>query len=259
MERNPDTTAEDQALPTYAIESVDKALQILVMLRERRRVRVVDVGEELGVARSTAHRLLATLAHRGFVVRDPRDRSYRGGPELLGLGAVGEVDLRAAAGEHVRALSARLRETVNVMVLEGASCRFLDGVAGERPLGTRVRTGAVLPAHIVSGGKALLAELPPREVDALFGSSLRRITPATIVDVDALHAELRRIREQGYAVNREESEPGLSAVAVVVRAGTRAVGAVAVSAPTQRLDDDGLATALEELHRTTAAIGAELG
>jgi DNA-binding IclR family transcriptional regulator len=122
-----------------------------------------------------------------------------------------------------------------------------------------VRTGAVLPAHIVSGGKALLAELPPREVDALFGSSLRRITPATIVDVDALHAELRRIREQGYAVNREESEPGLSAVAVVVRAGLRAVGAVAVSAPTQRLDDDGLGTALEALHATARAIGAELG
>jgi DNA-binding IclR family transcriptional regulator len=221
-------------------------------------VRVVDVGEELGVARSTAHRLLATLAHRGFVVRDPRDRSYRGGPELLGLGAVGEVDLRSAASEHVRALSVRLRETVNVMVLEGASCRFLDGITGERPLTTRVRTGAVLPAHIVSGGKALLAELPPREVDALFGASLRRVTPHTIVDIAELHEELRRIRECGHAINREESEPGLSAVAEVVRAGTRAVGAVAVSAPTQRLDDAGRDEALVALHATVAAIGAEL-
>lgn len=259
MERNSeDGDGAGAPLPTYAIESVDKALQILVMLRERRRVRVVDVGEELGVARSTAHRLLATLAHRGFVVRDPHDRSYRGGPELLGLGAVGEVDLRAAAGEHVRALSARLRETVNLMVLEGASCRFLDGAAGERPLGTRVRTGAVLPAHIVSGGKALLAELPPREVDALFGVSLRRVTAHTIVDTADLQAELQAIRERGYAVNHEESEPGLSAVAVVVRAGPRAVGALAVSAPTQRLDDTGLAAALEALRATAETIGAEL-
>jgi DNA-binding IclR family transcriptional regulator len=260
VERNSEGAGgADAPLPAYAIESVDKALQILVMLRERRRVRVVDVGEELGVARSTAHRLLATLAHRGFVVRDPHDRSYRGGPELLGLGAVGEVDLRAAAGEHVRALSARLRETVNLMVLEGASCRFLDGVAGERPLGTRVRTGAVLPAHIVSGGKALLAELPPREVEALFGTSLRRVTPHTIVDTADLQAELAAIRERGYAVNREESEPGLSAVAVVVRSGPRAVGALAVSAPTQRLDDAGLAVALDALQATADTIGAELG
>lgn len=255
VERNATPGSE---LPTYAIESVDKALRILTMLRERRRVRVVEVGEELGVARSTAHRLLATLAHRGFVVRDPLDRSYRGGPELLGLGAVGEVDLRAAAREHVEQLSSALRETVNLMVLEGASCRFLDGVAGERPLGTRVRTGAVLPAHIVSGGKALLAELPAREVETLFGRSLRRITPHTIVDLDRLHAELALIREQGYALNREESEPGLSAVAVVIRRGPHAVGALAVSAPTQRLDDGGLAEALGGLRATSAAVEAEL-
>lgn len=253
MERN------DESLPAYAIESVDKALQILVMLREHRRVRVVDVAAELGVARSSAHRLLATLAHRGFVVRDPDDRSYRGGPELLGMGAVGEVDLRATAHDHVVALSARLRETVNLMVLEGASCRFLDGREGERPLGTRVRTGAVLPAHIVSGGKALLAELPAREVDALFGPALRRVTPHTIVDTAALHAELATIRERGHAMNREESEPGLAAVAVVVRHGPRAVAALAVSAPVQRLEGPHLDAALEALRETATAVEAELG
>lgn len=254
MERN-----EEPRPPSYAIESVDNALRILTLLRERRRVRIVEVARELGVARSTAHRLLGTLAFRGFVVRDPEGRTYRGGPELLGLGAVGETDLRAAARQHVRELSADLRETVNLMVLEGASCRFLDGVAGERPLTTRVRTGAVLPAHIVSGGKALLAELPPREVDGLFGPELRRVTPATIVDLGALHEELTRIAAAGYAVNREESEPGLSAIAVVIRRGPHAVGALAVSAPTARLDGDAFETVLARLHDGAAAIGAELG
>lgn len=244
--------------PAYGIESVDKALQILVMLRERREVRVVEVSEQLGVARSTAHRLLATLAHRGFVTRDPRTRTYRSGPELLGLAALGDLDLRAAARPHLQALSARLRETVNIMVLEGASCRFLDGVDGARPLGTRVRTGDVLPAHIVSGGKALLAELPAREVDALFTERLRRVTPHTIVELSALHAALQEIREQGYAVNREESEPGLSAVAMVVRAGPRAIGAIAVSAPTQRLGPTEIAGVLDALRDAVAAVGAEL-
>lgn len=242
----------------YNVESVDRALQILVMLRERRRVRIVEVADELGVARSTAHRLLGTLARRGFVTRDPRSRTYGSGPELLGLGALGDLDLRGAARPHLAALSAALHETVNLMVLEGASCRFLEGVDGARPLGTRVRTGAVLPAHIVSGGKALLAELPEREVDALFEPRLRGVTPHTIDDRTALHAELREIRERGHALNREESEPGLSAAAMPVRSGVRAVGAVAVSAPTQRLGPRELDGVLAALRRTVEAIGADL-
>lgn len=248
-----------------SIDSVDKALQALLLLRERGTLRVTEVSDELGVARSTAHRLLSTLTNRGFLARDPVTRAYRSGRALIeiGLASVEGFDIRPQARPYVEALSARLRETVNLLVLEGSSCRFLDGVAGDRTLLTRVRTGTVLPAHTTSGGKVLLAELPPARVRALFGGGLARITDRTITDHGRLARELRRIREQGYAVNFGESEPGINAVAVPIRGGRddgddEAVAALAVSMPAVRMRRSDVPGLVAALRATASDIGGAL-
>ncbi|MGH3750003.1 MAG: IclR family transcriptional regulator, partial [Micromonosporaceae bacterium] len=152
----------------YTIESVDNALRVLLLLRQQPQVRVTDVSDQLGVARSTAHRLLSTLAHHGFVHQDRMTRAYRAGRVFieLGLAAVGDLDVRRKARQHLEALSEKLRETVNLLVLEGAGSRFIDGVEGDRPVRVSLRTGVLLPASSTSGGKVLLAELPVDEVRA---------------------------------------------------------------------------------------------
>lgn len=252
---------EAQGVPAYAIDSVDKALQVLMLVRERQHLRVVDVSEELGVARSTAHRLLSTLVHRGFVGRDPLTRTYHCGPELLGPGtaATSSADVRDVAHEHMEALSAKLRESVNLTVLEGPYSRFIHGISGDRPLLTSVRIGALLPAQATSGGKALLAELSSQQVRAVFPRGLRRMTEATIVDFKHLEQELRVVRESGYAVNAGESELGLNAVAVAIRQGGRAVAALAISTPTVRMTPEQLPTLVKALRRASQRVEAALG
>lgn len=244
-----------------SIDSVDKALQVLLLLRGRGQLRVTEVSDDLGVARSTAHRLLSTLTRRGFLTRDPLTRTYRSGRVLIeiGLAAVEGFDIRPQARPHLEALSAGLRETVNLMVLEGGSCRFLDGVAGDRGLVTRVRTGTVLPAHTTSGGKVLLAELPFDRVVALFSAGMAKMTENTIVDHQRLRVELEKIHAEGYAVNSGETEPGISAVAVPVRdLDRRAVAALAVSLPSIRLHPSDVPDLVAALRATAADIGRAL-
>jgi DNA-binding IclR family transcriptional regulator len=251
----------DAPAPAYGIESVDRAMRVLLLLRTEPVLRVADVSKHLGVAPSTAHRLLATLCYRGFVLADPATHTYRVGPALGRWGATGDGELIAVARPHIAALAEHLRETVNLLVLEGTNCRFVHGIGSDRPLRTSVRAGALMPAHAVSGGKVLLAELPAAHVERLFARHPpQRLTAHTIVDTDALRAELHAVRERGYAVNVGESEDGITAVAAPVRDPRGvAVGAIAVSAPSSRTDDAAVTTILDALRRTTAELEAELG
>lgn len=111
--------------PAYGVTAVDNALQIVLMLRERegRGVSVSEVAGRIGTARSTAHRLLSTLVHRGFAEQDDF-RSYHLGP-VLRAGASAPVRLEDVIRPHLAALRDRIGETVNAMVLEGGLVRMI--------------------------------------------------------------------------------------------------------------------------------------
>ncbi|MER7002774.1 IclR family transcriptional regulator [Dactylosporangium sp. NPDC000555] len=217
--------------------SVDNALHVLLLFKTRRLLRVADVADELGVARSTAHRLLVAMVQRGFAVQDSITRAYLPGPELteIGLSVVAMLDIREQARPIMNALSEALHETVSLVVLEGPNARFLDSVEGDFVVRVGSRTGQVLPAHCVSGGKALLSGLDRAQIDAMYTTEeLPTLTPKSISTKTALLAELERIRTAGYSTNAAESEPDVSAVAVtLVMGGSRA--AITVAAPTSRV------------------------
>src|SRR5918999_237510 len=120
--------------PNYPIVSVDNALELMLMFREVRTVTVTEASERLGVARSTAHRLLAMLQYRGFVEQDPASRAYRPGPALVdtGLAAVRQMDIRRIGRPIIERLSRELNETVHTGVLEGSDVLFVDGIESTR-------------------------------------------------------------------------------------------------------------------------------
>ena len=247
--------------PSALIDSVDHAMRLLMLFQDRPELRVTDVAKELGVARSTAHRLLSTLTWRGFVAQDRVSKAYRAGRVLveIGLTSISELDVRRKAHRHMESLSTALQETVNLIVLEGNGARFIDGVEGNQQVRVSIRTGTLLPAYCSSGGKALIAELSHEELLALYPGGLRRVTAQTTVDLDKLETELAEIRHRGYALNIEESAIGLRAVAVPIRdhAG-RAIAAVAVSTPANRLGPAEVSSFVERLTETAALIAEEL-
>ena len=255
--------AEPGQEPAYPIASVNNALRLLLLFRGQPRVRLSEASEHLGVAHSTAHRLLAMLAYHGFVRQEPESRAYIAGPALveIGLAAVSQLDIRRHARPALERLAGTLGETVHLAVLEGGNVRYLDAVESSRALRVASRTGSVLAASCTASGKALLAALPEAEVSAMFAdrAALPRLTPRSITSRPALLAELRQVRADGCAVNREESEEGVASVAVAVRGPRPAPGvALTVSAPVSRMTEEATARIKKELHAQAAWLAAQL-
>ena len=238
--------------PAYPIASVNNALRLLLLFRSQPRVRLSEASEHLGVAHSTAHRLLAMLAYHGFVRQEQDSRTYIAGPALveIGLAAVRQLDIRGHARPVLERLAGSLGETVHLAVLEGGNVRYLDAIESSRALRVASRTGSVLAANCTASGKALLAELPDAELAAMFAdpAALPKLTRRSITSRAGLLAELRKVREAGCAVNREESEEGVASVAVAVR-GPQLLPAAAlvVSAPVSRMTDQAAQRIKKEL------------
>ncbi|WP_407687879.1 IclR family transcriptional regulator [Mycobacterium sp. HUMS_1102779] len=255
--------AADSLVPQYPIESVDNALKLLLLLGERPQIRLSEATRYLGVASSTAHRLLAMLAYRGFVRQDPATKAYLPGPSLTGVAFAifGRIDIQGAATPIMRGLSDQLGETIHVGMLDGAAVRFVAAVEGPAAVRVASRLGRTMPAHCTSTGKAMLAQLPQPELRQLLPRErLERITSRSIGDRAELEAELSRIRDRGYAVNREESEEGVASVAVPIP--TRAPGlrlALNAAAPQHRLDSARYPAVAAALAKGAEEIGDRLG
>jgi DNA-binding IclR family transcriptional regulator len=222
------------------LRSVDNALRLLHLVGERQVLRVAEAADALGVARSTAHRLLTALRQRGFVLQDKPNGAYRPGPALnaIGLAAIGRIDIRRVARPVLEDLARTTQETVSLALLEGHSVRFIDCVESPRPVRVGDRTGVVMRAHCTAGGKAILAGMPASDLRRHYpDGELEACTDASITTWDDLLAELETIRANGYAVNIEEGESGISAVGTAVPDlyGTP-LAALAVVVPSSRLN-----------------------
>jgi DNA-binding IclR family transcriptional regulator len=225
--------------PQYPIESVDNALRILLLLGDRSELRLTEVSEYLGVASSTAHRLLAMLHYRGFVRQDPRSKAYRPGTALTGVAfsILQRFDVRETLRPFLERLHAEVSETVHLGILDGATARFIDAIESPKAVRVASRLGRSLPANCTSTGKAMLAQLPLRDLHSLYPQEeLDGVTSNSIRSRTELEIELEGVRRRGYATSNEESEESVSSVAVAFPAGRSPVGlAINVSAPVSRM------------------------
>ncbi|MFG1706972.1 IclR family transcriptional regulator [Nonomuraea sp. M3C6] len=249
-------------MPNYPIGSVDNALRLLRLFGRQKTVRVAEAGRDIGVARSTAHRLMQMLQYHGFVSQDPDSKAYTAGPELIGMAVwlVGGLDLRTVARPIMADLVRELGETVHISVLRGSDIFFVETIETTKSLRVGSRTGMTLPAHATAAGKVLLAALDPGEVRRLLGQArLAALTGRTLTSRRDLEAHLVRVRELGYASNFGESEEEVRSVAVPVRdSGGNVRAALAISAPPSRLDEEAVAGVATVLRKGAERISAVL-
>ncbi|MEW2456761.1 IclR family transcriptional regulator [Streptomyces albus] len=246
--------------PPYPIASVDHALRVATILQMEGGATVAQLAERLGVARSTAHRILAMLVYRDFAVRG-EDRVYRAGP-VLELAAHSQSlvsRLRTVALPHVRRLAGLLDETTNLSVRAGDTARFIVSVECRQALRVGSREGMVFPAHRTTAGLLLLGDLSDEELEEVYAPERYRDRPADRPDLARLRTELKRLRRSGFAVNKERSERGLVAVGVPVRGrdGTALAG-LSVSMPSVRYDPKRLRSLVATLEAAAHAVEEEL-
>lgn len=240
--------------PAYGIDSVDHALRLATFLQQEGPLRVTDAAERLGVARSTAHRLLAMLVYRDFAEQDA-DRRYIAGPVLHRQAPVEPVaDLRHTALPHLHALVECTDETANLQIVTGHQVRFVATVECDQVLRVGDREGRMLPAHLASGGRAVLATRTDKEITDLYSRP-----ESSVSDLPTLLRDLRRIRRQGFAVNNQATETGVTAIGRAVRSpdGT-AVAGVSIAMPTVRYSRDRLPEWVQNLSTAISRIEDEL-
>lgn len=222
------------------IQSIERSSAVLRLLAGGPdRLRVKEIADALGLPKSTAHSILRTLEHVGFVEQDQRTARYRLGRGLLDLGSAGidANELRGRALNWADTLAARSGEEVRLGVLSDGQVLVVHHVF--RPDGSNqdLDIGVRLPPHATALGKVLLAH-HATAAESVVAGGLDAYTRRTVTDRRQLARALAETRARGWGLSVEEWRPGLAAIAAPVRtSGGLVVGAVGIAGPVERLTD----------------------
>ncbi|ANS79748.1 Transcriptional regulator, IclR family [Serinicoccus hydrothermalis] len=244
-----------------SVQSVDRALTILEILAKVGEAGIGEVATTLGVHKSTASRLVSTLAAHDLVeLTGERGRARLGVGVLRLAGSTSaRLDLVQEARPVCQELAAETNETVNIAVLGGRSALYIDQVIGPSTITSHNWVGQHIPLHATSNGRVLVSELSPRERRATWGE-LTAYTEGTVTDPDELDRLVDAARERGCAVVRDELDVGLTAVAAPVRnAHGEICASMSVSGPSFRMDPERVEEVVPVLVAAAAEVSSRLG
>jgi IclR family KDG regulon transcriptional repressor len=248
---------------TQILSSVSNAARVLREFgKGESQLGVSDLARRVGIAKSTAHRIVHTLAAEGLLERVEETGTYRLSVvmRILGASAQSSSLLHSASTTVLDMLRNLTKETVQVAVLDGLEVVYVE--RRESPHAVRVfgRIGNRAPANSTGTGKLLLAYLPDDELSArLEGVRLVRRTPYTLTDPDMLRAEFGKIRNRGWSENINESEMGIASVSAPIRDDSgEVVAALSVAGPVQRLDGNNVRRFIRPVTEAAAHISRRL-
>lgn len=224
---------------------------------------LTEIGNLIGLHKSSVHRLLLTLIHNGYVSQHPQNQQYYLTIKMFELGSrvIDGKDLLKVARPFLESLRDLTNETVHLVIPDGTDIVYIDKVESNNSIRMYSRIGARGPLYCTSAGKAILAYLPESKVREIWAASnIVRRTPNTIVDYSHFLLTLERVRETGYALDEEENEPNIRCIgAPIFNYKGNVVGAVSISGPTMRVTLEAIETFKEHIIKYTRLISQELG
>ncbi len=220
------------------------------------------LAKRLGVAKSTVHRLAATLLSEGLLEQDPVSGKYRLGMGLFRLGTL--VRRRLNVSNEARPYLFELRgitnETVHLAILDGAETMYVYDLESTQAVRLRSNLGVRKPAYCTAEGQAILAFKPAHVVEAVIAAGLVARTPATTTEPAKFREALAQVRQRGYAVEDEESEAGMRCIAAPIRNDVgEVIAAIGVAGPVSRLSKKTVAAFIPHVMATADAISARIG
>jgi DNA-binding IclR family transcriptional regulator len=219
--------------------TLEKGLAVIQLVGERGELGAAAVMEAFGLSRSATYRLLDRLKAGGYLQESRTPGCYRLGPRMVavGLAALNQMDIMHVAPPLLGPLAQAAWETVNLAVPQGDEMVYIYQEDGPGAVKVTARLGTRRPMNCSSLGKAFLAFLPAQErEDRLADLRFVRLTPRSLMTVEALRAELDVTRERGYATDDVEVEQGVSCVgAPILDFRGRPVAAISVAGPAERM------------------------
>lgn len=236
-------TADEHSSPTQPPDGTAlRALRVLeAVSRPGRPHRLGLIAADTGITKPSTHRILGSLAAAGYVVSDGNG-AYGPGPRTYALSALFAGGEQSDSHTVLRHLQSEVDQTVHVALRSGDHAVYVQKVDCDRPYQMSSRIGGHLPLHSTAIGKAILAHIDADDRDQVLArTGLPARTRQTITDIDALEADIRRVRELGYALDDEENEETIRCLgAPLLDASGRAFGGVSISTITFQLSSAAL-------------------
>lgn len=218
--------------------SVEKALAVVeLLMRDAAPLTARDISERLGLNRTTVHRLLNALAHRGWIEKPAKSSTYRLSLKFLALAHLTTHyrDFLAEVKPTLDELAELSRETVHLGVLDGHDVVHIDKVESPELVGVSSKIGSRGVPHTTALGRALLAASPDAALDDYLCFARGRTDRYRVADEARVRAEIARTRERGYSLDDEEDSIGVRCLGVALRgAGGEAICAVSLTGPSPR-------------------------
>jgi len=237
--------SQTRGASTYHTRAVSRALQILSSFTVQEfEMSVADLHEKLGIHKSTLVRLLQSMAAEGLIEQNPETGEYRLGIKTFEIGSLYSrtrmMNIGVLARPPMQRMSSRLSLSANLAIRDGTEIVYVETI---EPVGSPLRVaysaGDRFGVHHTALGKALIAFLPGEQLENLLAElELKPLTPHTITSAEDLVTELEQVRERGYAVDDEESLPGLRCVSAPIWNDNRVVAALSASGSTLLVTKD---------------------
>ena len=217
------------------VQVIARAATILRALEEENAgLSLGQIAQRVNLARSTVQRIVAALETEKLVIAATPNGRVRLGPTILRLAASVRSDFITLARPFLERLSEELHETVDLSTVKKDHLVFIDQVIGSQRLRAVSAVGDTFPLYCTANGKAYLAQLSDSAVEALIGRAYEARTPKTLTRLDALLADLKTVRRNGVAYDREEHTLGICAVGVAFHDPLGNAVAISVPVPSQR-------------------------
>ena len=263
MEKKKLNAKTESASKQRRLSSVGSAIQLLKAFSEERvDLGISELSRRLGVAKSTVHRLAATLAAEGLLEQDRETEKYRLGIALFRLGALvrRRMDISSQGRPYLYELREKTKETVHLAILDDTEIMYVYNLENTQAIRMRSDLGVRKPAYCTAEGQAILAFQPQAVLDAVIVQGLSPRTPQTITDPAKLIKALAVVRQRGCAIEDEESEIGMRGISAPIRndAG-EVVAAVGLAGPMTRLSKKAITTFIPHVIETADLVSRRLG
>lgn len=247
---------------TGSVQALERGLNLIGIIAEADGLSLTSIAQRAGMAPSTAHRILNTLKQAGFVQCDARQEYFIGVQAFRsGTAFLRNRKLVDAGRRTMRRLMEESGETVNMAIENEGFVVFVSQMESHHSIRAFHRPGARGPMHASSAGKAILAALGDEQVaERLHRVGMTKLTSRTIVDPDALFADLAQVRKRGFAIDDEEQSAGLRCVgAAIYNEFSEVIGAISVSGPVVRVTPERLGELGPMINRAAAEVTERIG
>jgi len=246
------------------VQTLERALDILeVLSRAEESLGVTEIGNRIGLHKSTVHRILQTLCYRGYVEKEKDRERYRLGIKIVELGITffNDLEIRKVAAGFLVLLAKSFDEVVHLVLPDDGEIVYIDRRESSQVISMHSKVGRRAPMHCTAVGKAILSTLPEEEVRHILKvKGMLGFTPKTIIDPDVLIEQLKDIRKSGIALEAEENEVGIFCLGTpIFDYSGRAIGAISVSGPANRIKEKGIERIGEEIKKAGQEMSAKLG